>query len=101
METPMKIKRKYTKKAKPVVEPAVEPTDEPDVVSVVEDVKPKRKYEKKVKPEQDVVTEAVVEAVKKERKENPWLVHVKTVKGDNPDKSYKEVLSLAKLSYKK
>lgn len=35
------------------------------------------------------------------KKANPWLVHVKDVKAKNPAKSFKEVLQLAKLSYKK
>jgi len=32
---------------------------------------------------------------------NKWLVHVKEVKKKNPKKSFKEVLQLAKKSYKK
>jgi len=34
-------------------------------------------------------------------KPNPWMVHVKRVRGDNPGLSYKEVLKTAKLSYTK
>ncbi len=32
---------------------------------------------------------------------NPWLEHVKKVKAKNKDKSFKEVLKLAKKDYKK
>lgn len=40
---------------------------------------------------------------KKERKPNPWLEHVKTVRAEkvSEGKTYKEVLSIAKASYKK
>jgi hypothetical protein len=38
---------------------------------------------------------------KAERKPNPWLAHVKAEKAKHPSKSFKEVLQIAKLSYKK
>lgn len=41
------------------------------------------------------------EEVKKERKKNPWLDHVKTVRAKNTDMAYKDVLKLASASYKK
>jgi hypothetical protein len=34
-------------------------------------------------------------------KSNPWLMHVKAVKAKNPGKSLKDILKLAKSSYKK
>jgi hypothetical protein len=37
----------------------------------------------------------------KVKKENPWLVHVKAVKAKNPGKSLKEVILMAKDTYKK
>ncbi len=36
---------------------------------------------------------------KKERKPNPWLIHVKKVKDENPDMKYSEVLKKAKETY--
>ena len=36
----------------------------------------------------------------KPKRSNPWLLHVNQVKKDNPSLSYKEVLKLAKESYK-
>jgi len=36
---------------------------------------------------------------KKERKPNPWLIHVKGVKAENPDLKYSEVLKKAKETY--
>lgn len=35
------------------------------------------------------------------KKENPWLTHVKKTMKDYPNKKFKEVLVLAKKSYKK
>ena len=52
---------------------------------------------KEVKP----LAEAVVKKEKKERKPNAWLIHVKKTKEENPEKSYKECMSLAKETYKK
>ena len=84
-----KPKRKYTRK--PKVEPVVEPVPE---------VKPKRKYVRR--PKAIVTEEAPVEtSPKKERKSNPWLEHVSAVKVKHADKTYKELLSIAKDSYKK
>jgi len=37
----------------------------------------------------------------KQRKPNPWLIHVKKVKADNPNMKFKDVLKKAKESYKK
>ena len=37
---------------------------------------------------------------KKERK-NPWLDHLKETKKENPNKSFKECMVLAKKTYKK
>jgi len=37
----------------------------------------------------------------KVKKTNPWLVHVKKVKKAHPKKALKEVLKIAKTSYKK
>jgi len=72
-----RVKRKYTKRPKPVVAPPPSPsTDEPRVPQTAP-------------------------VVKKERKPNPWLAHTKAVQAQHPDKTYTEILSIAKLSYKK
>jgi len=34
-------------------------------------------------------------------KENPWLIHLKKVKKDNPELSFKEAMKKAKISYVK
>jgi len=39
--------------------------------------------------------------VKKPRKTNPWILHSKKVQAENPGISYREVLKLAKTTYKK
>lgn len=39
--------------------------------------------------------------MEKQRKENPWLTHVKKVKAENPNMKFKDVLIKAKGSYKK
>lgn len=40
--------------------------------------------------------------VKKSRKPNAWIEHVRKVKADNPDmNNYREIFKLAKQSYKK
>jgi len=39
--------------------------------------------------------------VKKEKRENPWLVHVKTVRESHPELSYKDILKEAKETYKR
>lgn len=35
------------------------------------------------------------------KKENPWLTHVKKTLKEHPDKKFKEILIIAKKSYKK
>jgi hypothetical protein len=37
---------------------------------------------------------------KKEKKANPWLIHVKAFRGSNPALSYKDVLKQAKNTYR-
>lgn len=37
----------------------------------------------------------------KTRKPNPWLVHVKKIKEENPNLKFSEILKLAKGTYKK
>ena len=37
----------------------------------------------------------------KSKKSNPWLAHVKKVRAKNKDKPYKQVLIMAKKTYKK
>jgi ABC-type Fe3+/spermidine/putrescine transport system ATPase subunit len=37
----------------------------------------------------------------KSRKPNAWLEYVKTIQKDNPELTYKEILNLASISYKK
>jgi hypothetical protein len=45
---------------------------------------------------------AKVNKPKKEtKKENPWLIHVKKVMKENPNKKFKEILIMAKKTYKK
>lgn len=39
--------------------------------------------------------------VKMNKKNNPWLIHVKEVKKANPKKSLKECLKIASKTYKK
>ena len=48
-----------------------------------------------MEPEQNII-----EPVAKPKKTNSWLEHVKQYRSDNPDKSYKQCLSLAKDTYK-
>ena len=43
----------------------------------------------------------VITKVKKIRKINPWIEHCKKVRSENPDIGYKDILKLAKESYKK
>ena len=45
--------------------------------------------------------EPIKEVEAKPRKENPWLQHVKDVRSKHPDKTYKEVLQIAKETYTK
>lgn len=35
------------------------------------------------------------------KKENPWLIHVKKIVKENPNKKFKEILIIAKKSYGK
>ena len=39
--------------------------------------------------------------MKKKRKTNPWMTHVKGVRAKNKGKSLKDILKIAKKSYKK
>lgn len=65
------------------------------------------KKEKKTKVVKSKKTKAVksktTKTVKSKtaKKENPWLTHVKKTMKDYPNKKFKEVLVLAKKSYKK
>lgn len=43
----------------------------------------------------------IEDVVKKEKKPNPWIEHCRKVKAQNPSMQYKDVLKLAKESYKK
>ena len=43
----------------------------------------------------------IEDVVRKEKKYNPWIEHCKHVKAQNPSMLYKDVLKLAKESYKK
>ena len=76
-------------KVKKVVEPVVEEKKEEVLPVQVEPVKIEEKKEKKT------IT------VKKERKPNAWLIHTKKVQKENPGISYREVLKIAKTSYRK
>ena len=40
-------------------------------------------------------------STKKTKTVNPWLVHVKDTMKKNPDKKFKDILKLAKKTYKK
>ena len=73
-----------TKKVKETVVPPAAPVVVEDVVPVVEDVPKTPKT-----------------IIKKTRKPNAWVLHSKKVQAENPGISYREVLKLAKLSYKR
>ncbi len=94
METPI-VKRKYTRKAirnEPV-----------DVMPVVDEIV-KRKYTRKNKAisnEPEVAPVVDVPVPQKERKPNAWLIHTKKIRDENPNMSYKDILVLARESYKK
>ena len=45
--------------------------------------------------------ELKVESPKKKKKPNMWLLHTKKIREHNPELTYKQVLILAKKSYKK
>ena len=57
------------------------------------------KKEKKTKVVKSKKTKTVKS--KTAKKENPWLTHVKKTMKDYPNKKFKEVLILAKKTYKK
>ena len=62
------------------------------------------KKEKKTKVVKSKKTKSVKpKSVKSKtaKKENPWLTHVKKTMKDYPNKKFKEVLILAKKTYKK
>ena len=61
----------------------------------------KKVKEVKIDDEVKVIDEIKGGAVKKEKKPNAWLIHVKKHRADNPDMSYKQCLQQAKLTYKK
>ncbi len=46
-------------------------------------------------------TKVVKSKKTKSKKENPWLTHVKKTMKEYPNKKFKEVLVIAKKSYKK
>ena len=78
------------KKAKAKVMKVVEEvTEEPDEVKVDEIESP--------------VVEPPMKTIKKKaaRKPNNWVLHCKKVQSENPGISYREVLKLAKTTYKK
>jgi hypothetical protein len=56
--------------------------------------KKQKKQTKKVKQPKDKKTS-------KTKKENPWLTHVKKTMKEYPDKDFKDILVIAKKSYKK
>lgn len=62
---------------------------------------PKNRRKNKVEPDPVVVVEPKTVIVKKARKTNSWILYCKEVQKDNPNKSYREILKIAKLSYKK
>ena len=41
------------------------------------------------------------EVEKKEKKHNPWIVHCMKVKQENPSVAYRDILKMAKETYKK
>ena len=43
----------------------------------------------------------IEEVVKKEKKHNPWIVHCMKVKQENPNVAYRDILKMAKETYKK
>ena len=84
-------------------ESTVEETKSEEVAPVITDVvKKKRGRKPKITmavPEITVPEPKTI--VKKERKANPWIIHCSKVKAENPGVSYREILKLSKLSYKK
>ena len=82
----------------PIVEEA-KPED--DVPVIAEVVKKTRGRKPKVVPAPVVADEPKTVIVKKERRPNEWILFCKEVQKENPNKSYREILKIAKLSYKK
>ena len=61
----------------------------------------KEKKTKVVKSKKTKVVKSKTAKSKTAKKENPWLTHVKKTMKDYPNKKFKDVLVLAKKSYKK
>jgi hypothetical protein len=59
------------------------------------------KKEKKTKVAKSKTAKSKTAKSKTAKKENPWLTHVKKTMKDYPNKKFKEVLVIAKKSYKK
>ena len=87
---PRKTKAKKIAPIEPVMKEKTEETLAPAPLSEVQ-VEPMKSVEKNKK----------MINVKKIRKPNAWLIHTKKVQAKNPGISYREVLKLAKTSYKK
>jgi hypothetical protein len=96
IETPnMKPRKLRVKKDLPSKEVAKE---------VAQEVEPVKSEVKKVPKEQKEQKEHKEQKEQKEpkvRKPNPWLLYTKKIQTENPELSYKAVLSLAKTTYKK
>jgi hypothetical protein len=104
IETPiMKAKKPRVQKTAPVLKD-VDPVVDLEVDKEVKEAK-KPRVQKTAPVLKDVesVVDLEVKEVKevKARKPNPWLLYTKKISTENPDLSYKAVLSLAKASYKK
>jgi lipopolysaccharide/colanic/teichoic acid biosynthesis glycosyltransferase len=61
----------------------------------------KQKKTKVVKSKKTKTPKSKASKSKTAKKENPWLTHVKKTMKDYPNKKFKDVLVLAKKSYKK
>ena len=61
----------------------------------------KEKKSKVVKSKKTKAAKSKTAKSKTAKKENPWLTHVKKTMKDYPNKKFKDVLVLAKKSYKK
>ena len=61
----------------------------------------KEKKTKVVKSKKTKTPKSKASKSKTVKKENPWLTHVKKTMKDYPNKKFKDVLVLAKKSYKK
>ncbi len=62
--------------------------------------KPKKVEKKSRKVKKPKIVKKTADS-DKPRAPNPWLEHVKKVKLENKDKKLKEILTIAKASYKK